>query len=78
MENLVLVYLLSVVIGIAITYYTIKMAIKNGIEAANKAKEPVVEPTEEEKKKESLKRDILIGAGFLVVLFFLHISGALA
>jgi len=79
MENFFLIYLLSFIVGTIGTYYLIKTAVKNGVEADNnKLKEPVGEPVKEEIKEESLTRDILIGLGILSVVFFLYISGMLA
>jgi len=72
---LILIYLLSLIIGIVGTYYVIKLAVKHGVESANKPKqENVSEDGTDGKLKVS---DILIGSTFLLVLAVLFFSGML-
>ena len=71
MDNFFLIYLLSTVVGIIGTYYFIKMAVKHGVEAANKPK--VVDPVEKEKNDEA--NGWLIIGGFIVVIVFGLMTG---
>jgi hypothetical protein len=72
---LILIYLLSLIIGIVGTYYVIKLAVKHGVESANKPKqEKISEDGTDGKLKVS---DILIGSIFLLVLSVLFFSGML-
>jgi hypothetical protein len=72
---LILIYLLSLIIGIVGTYYVIKLAVKHGVEAANKPKQ---EKVSEDGVNGKLKvSDILIGLVFLLVLSVLFFSGYL-
>jgi hypothetical protein len=69
MNNLVLIYLVSTVVGIVGAYYLIKMAVKNGIEAANKPK------VEKDGKKEYEVPDVVIIGGVFLLLLTIFMVG---
>ena len=69
---LILIYFLSLIIGIVGTYYVIKLAVKHGVQEANKPKQ---EKSSEDGKLKTT--DILIGSVFLLVFAVLFFSGSL-
>jgi uncharacterized membrane protein YfcA len=72
---LILIYLLSLIIGILGTYYVVKLAVKHGVESANK---PNQEKASEESTDDKLKvSDVLIGLVFLLVFVVGFFSGVL-
>ncbi len=72
---LILIYLLSLIIGIVGTYYVIKLAVKHGVESANKPKQ---EKVSEDGTDNKLKvTDVLIGLVFLLVFAVGFFSGVL-
>ena len=72
---LILISLLSAIIGLIGTYFIIKLAVKHGIESANKPKEDKV--IKERTNDQLTTNDILIGLSILIVFVILFFSGAL-
>jgi hypothetical protein len=71
---LILISLLSAIIGLIGTYFIIKLAVKHGIESANKPKENKV--IKERTNDQLTTNDILIGLSILIVFVILFFSGA--
>jgi hypothetical protein len=71
---LILISLLSAIIGLIGTYFIIKLAVKHGIESANKPKEDKV--IKERTNDQLTTNDILIGLSILIVFVILFFSGA--
>ena len=72
---LILISLLSAIIGLIGTYVIIKLAVKHGIESANKPKEDKV--IKERTNDQLTTNDILIGLSILIVFVILFFSGSL-
>jgi hypothetical protein len=72
---LILISLLSAIIGLIGTYFIIKLAVKYGVESANKPKEDKV--TKERTNDQLTTNEILIGLSTLIIFAIAFFSGVL-